>query len=72
MRFPVQVHPLASPMVPAGPNRLAAPVVGGVTLPAGLPNSTSWLRLSSSYGLLTHAIPRLCVAGTTQTAWRGA
>ena len=30
MRSPGRAHPLTSPMVPASPNRLGAPVVGGV------------------------------------------
>ena len=56
MRFPCGAHPLASPMVPAGPHRLGR-VVGRVA-PLGLPGSASWRRLSSSsppHGCLTQA-----------------
>ena len=44
MQSPGQAHPFANPMVPAGPHRLRTPVVGGVTLTAGLPGSASWLQ----------------------------
>ena len=66
MRFPVRAHPLANPMVPAGPHRLGEAVIGGVNLTAGLPGPTPWLRLSAlspPHGLLTHATPQPRVAG---------
>ena len=44
MRFPGRARPLASPLVPAGPDRLGR-IVGRVT-PSGLPGSESWRRLS--------------------------
>jgi hypothetical protein len=58
MRSPGRAHPLASPLVPAGPHRLGR-VVGRVT-PSGLPGSESWRRPSSSsppHGYLTHTTP---------------
>ena len=69
-----EYHGVGERVRPAGPHRLGEAVVGGVTLTAGLPDSASWLWLSSSappHRLLTHATPRPRIAGTTQAALEG-
>ena len=69
MRSPCRAHPLASPMVPAGPHRL------GWAYPAQHHGCGSWLRLSSSslpMGTRPTQHPAVHVAGTIQAPWSGA